>query len=80
MAEVTTGEIALETCMTEVRNLLEAEPSMGGSTPMAGNIPSLRKQLAVLVTTSKTKEAIGVQLTHEQVKRLSEYFYRNCAS
>jgi len=26
----------------------------------------------VLVSTSKAKEAIGVQLTHEQVKRLSD--------
>jgi len=28
--------------------------------------------LAVLVSTGKAKEAIGVQLTHEQVKRLSD--------
>ena len=63
-------------------NLLEAEPSIGGcSTPggvvadiaAAGpDIPALREQLAVLVSTGKAKEAIGVHLTHEQVKRLSD--------
>ena len=36
------------------------------------DIPALREQLAVLVSTGKAKEAIGVQLTHEQVKRLSD--------
>jgi hypothetical protein len=34
------------------------------------DIPALREQLAILVSTGKSKEAIGVQLTHEQVKRL----------
>ena len=36
------------------------------------NIPALREQLAVLVSTGKSKEAIGVQLTHEQLKRLTD--------
>jgi len=36
------------------------------------DIPALREQLAVLVSTGKAKEAIEVQLTHEQVKRLSD--------
>ena len=67
----------------EVINLLEAEPSSspaGSSivpdltslTVPGPNIPALREQLAVLVSTGKSKEAIGVQLTHEQLKRLSE--------
>ena len=66
----------------EVINLLEAEPSSGpaGSivpdltslTAPGPDIPALREQLAVLVSTGKAKEAIGVQLTHEQVKRLSD--------
>ena len=65
----------------EVINLLEAEPSSGpaGSMPdltsltaTGPDIPALREQLAVLVSTGKAKEAIGVQLTHEQVKRLSD--------
>ena len=63
------GEIAHETCMAEVINLLEAEPT--SATPMV-DIPFLREQLAVLVSTGKAKEAIGVQLTHKQVKRLSD--------
>ena len=63
----------------EVINLLEAEPSSSpaGSSIVpdfvAGpNIPALREQLAVLVSTGKSKEAIGVQLTHEQLKRLTD--------
>ena len=38
----------------------------------AANIPELREQLAILVSTGKCKEAIGVNLTHEQVRRLDE--------
>ena len=63
-------------------DLLEAEPSSGpaGSilpdltslTVPEPDIPALREQLNVLVSTGKAKEAIGVQLTHEQVKRLSD--------
>ena len=34
--------------------------------------PSQREKLAILVSIGKSKEAIGVQLTHEQVKRLSD--------
>ena len=66
----------------EVINLLEAEPSSGpaGSivpdltslTAPGPDIPALREQLAVLVSTGKAKEAIGVQLTHEQLKRLTD--------
>ena len=33
-------------------------------------IPALREKLAILVSTGKSKEAIGVQLTHDQIKRL----------
>ena len=36
------------------------------------NIPDLREQLAILVSTGKCKEAIGVNLTHEQVRRLDD--------
>ena len=64
-------------------DLLEAESSSGpaGSsivsdltslTALGPDIPALREQLNVLVSTGKAKEAIGVQLTHEQVKRLSD--------
>jgi len=51
-------------------NLFQTEPEP--SSGPAGGIPALREQLAVLVSTGKAKEAIGVQLTHEQVKRLSD--------
>ena len=53
---------------------LEAEPapdSLGlASLVTPGNdIPAKREKLAVLVSTGKAKEAVGVQLTHDQVKR-----------
>ena len=60
-------------------NLLQTEPEpssgpAGGIVPTVPGhyIPALREQLAVLVSAGKAKEAIGVQLTHEQVKRLSD--------
>ena len=53
--------------MAEVLNLLEAESA---SFPAAG--PDIREQLAILVSTGKCKEAIGVNLTHEQVRRLED--------
>ena len=59
-----------EAVMTEVMNLLEAEPA---SLPAAGpDISALREQLAIFVSTGKCKEAIRVNLTHEQVRRLEE--------
>ena len=68
--------------MTEdVLKIVEAELGaelssgpVGGIVPTAPgpDIPALREQLAVLVSTGKAKHAIGVQLTHEQVKRLSD--------
>ena len=57
----------------EIANELEASPSQssssGGSSivpspPPGLDIPAMRKQLAVLVSRGKTKEAIWVQLTH----------------
>jgi len=58
----------------EVMNLLEAEPSSGSEggvvpalTTPGPDIPALHEQLAVLVSTGKAKEAIGVQLTHDEV-------------
>jgi len=57
--------------MKQIEALLEAEPSSGPAA--AGpDILALREKLAVLVSSGKAKEAIGVQLTHEQVKRLSD--------
>ena len=60
--------------LNEVMQLLEAEPvdTTSVSTSLVSvtndeNIPAQRKKLAVLVSTGKSKEAIGVQLTHDQV-------------
>ena len=57
--------------------LLEAQPVESTSATSLvsftndNQIPAQREKLAILVLTGKSKEAIGVQLTHEQVKRLS---------
>ena len=57
--------------MADVINLLKAEPAV--ALPKAGpDIPALREQLEILVSTGKCKEAIGVSLTHDQVRRLEE--------
>jgi len=68
-----------EAALAEVMNLHQTEPDplsgpAGGLVPTAPgpDIPALREQLAMLVSTGKAKEAIRVQLTHEQVKRLSD--------
>ena len=58
-----------EVIMNEVMQLLEAEPNTG---PAGNDISAKREKLTILVSTGKAKEAIGVQLTHEQVKRLSD--------
>ena len=66
--------MAEEIAMAEVMKLLESEPApaaLPAALP-AANIPELREQLAILVSTGKCKEEIGVNLTHEQVKRLDE--------
>ena len=57
--------------MAEVMNLLEAEPAAALPAP-GPDIPALREQLAILVSTGKCKEAIGVNLTHDQVRRLED--------
>ena len=57
--------------MAEVMNLLEAEPAAALPAP-GPDIPAIREQLASLVCTGKCKEAIGVNLTHEQVRRLDD--------
>ena len=65
--------MAEENVMAEIMNLLEAEPSAALPAPLpAADIPALREQLAILVSTGKCKEAIAVNLTHEQVWRLEE--------
>ena len=60
----------------EVMEFLEVEPTPeSGLTSLVtpGNdIPAKREKLAVLVSTGKAKEVVGVNLTHDQVKRLSD--------
>ena len=77
MAHMTPEE---EAALNEAMQLLEAEPvESTTSSPNTlvsvtndYNIPAQREELAILVSTGKLKEAIGVQLTHDQVKRLSD--------
>ena len=64
--------MAEENVMEEVMNLLEAEPASSPAAVPAPDIPAHREQLAILVSTGKCKEAIGVNLTHDQVKRLDD--------
>ena len=68
--------MATEQDALDILEFLEAEPtpdSLGLASLAPGNdIPAKREKLAVLVSTGKAKEAVGVQLTHDQVKRLSD--------
>ena len=67
-----------EAALNEILQTLEAEPteSTTSANPLVSltndDIPAQREKLSILVSTGKTKEAIGVQLTHDQVKRLSD--------
>ena len=57
----------------EFMQTLEATPDTAEPTGITGNdIPTKREKLAILVSTGTAKEVIGVQLTHKQVKRLSD--------
>ena len=64
--------MAEENVMQEVMNLLEAEPASSPAAVPGPDIAAHREQLAILVSTGKCKEAIGVNLTHEQVKQLND--------
>ena len=65
-----------QAALNEVMQILEAEPApdaLGLTSLAPGNdISAKREKLAILVSTGKAKEVVGVQLTHEQVKRLSD--------
>ena len=60
----------------DILELLEAEPTpesgLASLVTPGNDIPAKREELVVLVSTGKAKEAVGVQLTHDQVKRLSD--------
>ena len=53
-------------------NLLEAVLTSAPVTALGPDILAHCEQLAILASTGKAKEAIGVQLTHEQGKHLSD--------
>ena len=63
--------IAEENAMAEVMSLLEVEPAAALPAP-GPDIPALRENLAILVSSGRCKESIGVNLTHEQVRRLED--------
>ena len=66
---------ATEQDALDIMEFLEAEPTPESglaSLALSNDIPAKREKLAVLVSTGKAKEAVGVQLTHDQVKRLSD--------
>ena len=58
--------------MDNVMSLLESEPINTPFIAPTTNIPALREQLAVLVSTGRCKEATGDSLSQEQVSRLDE--------
>ena len=68
--------MATEKDALDIMEFLEAEPtpdSLGLASLAPGNdIPAKREKLAILVSTGKAKEVIGVQITHDQVNRLSD--------
>ena len=61
----------IDPVIDEVMALLVNEP-INAPVIAAANIPALREQLAVLVSTGRCKEAIGTNMSQEQVKRLDE--------
>ena len=63
--------MAEENAMAEVMNLLEVEPALALPAP-GPDIPALRENLAILVSSGRCKESIGVNLTHDQVRRLED--------
>ena len=68
--------MATEQDALDIMEFLETEPTPDSlelaSLAPGNDIPAKREKLAVLVSTGKAKEAVGVQLTHDQVKRLSD--------
>ena len=61
--------------LNEVMQMLKTTPdsSKPSDFPVlfpANNVPEQRQKLSVLVSTGKSKEALRVQLSHEQLKRL----------
>ena len=57
--------------LTDVMNLLEVESTNAPPAVLPIDIPALREELAILVSTGKCKEAIGVSFPQDEVKRLN---------
>ena len=59
-----------------VMQMLDASPDSSKPSyypvALAVNIPEQREKLAVLVSTGNSKETLRAQLSHEQLKRLSD--------
>ena len=68
--------MATEKDALDIMEFLEVEPTpetgLASLVTPGNDIPAKREELAILVSTGKAKEAVGVQLTHDQVKRLSD--------
>ena len=64
--------MAEENLLVDVMNMLEAEPTNLPAAAPGPDIPALREQLAILVSSGRCKESIGTNLTHEEVRRLEE--------
>ena len=64
--------MAEENVLAEVMNMLEAEPTNLPAAAPGPDIPALRENLAILVSSGRCKAAIGTNLTHEQVRRLED--------
>ena len=68
--------MALDQVDLDVMEFLEVEPTpesgLASLVTPGNDIPAKREKLAILVSTGKAKEVVGVQLTHDQVKRLSD--------
>jgi len=56
--------------MAEVMALLETEPANAPKPAPSLDIPALREQLAILVSTGKCKKGIGANLAQAQMKQL----------
>ena len=64
--------MAEENVLAEVMNMLETEPTNLPAAAPGPDIPALRENLAILVSSGRCKAAIGTNLTHEQVRRLED--------
>jgi len=62
----------IDPAMNEMIDLLDNEPINVPVIAPSTNIPALREELAVLVSTGRCKEAIGKSLSQEQVRGLNE--------